>query len=78
MNRREPTTSITGVILAGGEARRMGGNDKGLVEVAGKPMIGAPEDHHPGPAYPGPSRWASTLRISGKNSRNRKFTLKTP
>ena len=30
---------ITGVILAGGEARRMGGHDKGLVEVAGRPMI---------------------------------------
>lgn len=30
---------ITGVILAGGQARRMGGLDKGLVEVAGKPMI---------------------------------------
>ena len=30
---------ITGVILAGGEARRMGGRDKGLVEVAGRPMI---------------------------------------
>jgi molybdopterin-guanine dinucleotide biosynthesis protein A len=32
-------THITGVILAGGEARRMGGRDKGLVEVAGRPMI---------------------------------------
>jgi len=30
---------ITGVILAGGQARRMGGIDKGLVEVAGRPMI---------------------------------------
>lgn len=30
---------ITGLILAGGQARRMGGLDKGLVEVAGKPMI---------------------------------------
>lgn len=30
---------ITGVILAGGQARRMGGLDKGLVEVAGRPMI---------------------------------------
>ena len=30
---------ITAVILAGGEARRMGGVDKGLVEVAQKPMI---------------------------------------
>ncbi len=30
---------ITAVILAGGEARRMGGRDKGLVEVDGRPMI---------------------------------------
>ncbi len=32
-------TKITGVILAGGEARRMGGGDKGLVELCGKPLI---------------------------------------
>ncbi len=31
--------SITGVILAGGLARRMGGIDKGLVQFAGKPMV---------------------------------------
>lgn len=30
---------ITGVILAGGQATRMGGNDKGLSLLAGKPMI---------------------------------------
>ena len=29
----------TWVILAGGQAQRMGGNDKGLLEVAGKPLI---------------------------------------
>ncbi|MEJ1296881.1 MAG: molybdenum cofactor guanylyltransferase MobA [Candidatus Sedimenticola sp. (ex Thyasira tokunagai)] len=33
------SSAITGVILAGGLARRMGGHDKGLVELAGKPMI---------------------------------------
>ncbi|MGL4602132.1 MAG: molybdenum cofactor guanylyltransferase MobA [Plesiomonas sp.] len=32
---REP---ITGAILAGGKARRMGGKDKGLIVVAGKPL----------------------------------------
>ncbi len=32
-------TGITGVILAGGEARRMGGGDKGLVELRGKPLV---------------------------------------
>jgi len=31
--------SITGVILAGGQGRRMGGIDKGLVEFLGKPLI---------------------------------------
>ena len=30
---------VTGVILAGGRAQRMGGIDKGLVELLGKPMI---------------------------------------
>jgi len=30
---------ITGVILAGGKARRMGGHDKGLLPLAGKPLI---------------------------------------
>lgn len=31
--------SITGIILAGGQGRRMGGADKGLVEFLGKPLI---------------------------------------
>jgi molybdenum cofactor guanylyltransferase len=30
---------ITAVILAGGKARRMGGEDKGLVDLGGRPMI---------------------------------------
>lgn len=30
---------VTAVILAGGRATRMGGQDKGLVELAGQPMI---------------------------------------
>jgi molybdopterin-guanine dinucleotide biosynthesis protein A len=30
--------SITGVILAGGQGRRMGGADKGLQELGGRPM----------------------------------------
>ena len=40
MNRVENTsnTQATGVILAGGQARRMGGIDKGLVELAGVSM----------------------------------------
>jgi molybdopterin-guanine dinucleotide biosynthesis protein A len=34
-----PRDAITGLVLAGGLARRMGGMDKGLVELAGRPMI---------------------------------------
>ena len=32
--------AVTGVVLAGGQSRRMGGGDKGLLELAGKPMLG--------------------------------------
>lgn len=31
-------SAITGVVLAGGKARRMGGIDKGLLELKGKPL----------------------------------------
>ncbi len=34
-----PATPLTGVILAGGQARRMGGQDKGLVEYRGRPLL---------------------------------------
>ncbi|HSF77874.1 MAG TPA: molybdenum cofactor guanylyltransferase MobA [Steroidobacteraceae bacterium] len=34
-----PAEAISGLVLAGGLARRMGGIDKGLVVLAGKPMI---------------------------------------
>lgn len=30
---------ICGIILAGGQARRMGGGDKGLLPLAGRPMV---------------------------------------
>ncbi|MDX1512140.1 MAG: molybdenum cofactor guanylyltransferase MobA [Gammaproteobacteria bacterium] len=33
-----PRESISGVVLAGGRATRMGGEDKGLIEIDGKPM----------------------------------------
>jgi molybdenum cofactor guanylyltransferase len=33
------TAEITGVILAGGRARRMGGIDKGLIALNGRPMV---------------------------------------
>jgi len=35
MNRSD----VTGIILAGGQGRRMGGVDKGLVDLDGKPMV---------------------------------------
>lgn len=31
-------SAITGVVLAGGKARRMGGTDKGLLELDSKPL----------------------------------------
>ena len=35
-----PTHELTGMILAGGEGRRMGGRDKGLEPFAGLPLVG--------------------------------------
>lgn len=32
-------SAVTGLVLAGGLARRMGGEDKGLVHLAGRPMV---------------------------------------
>lgn len=34
-----PVADISAVILAGGQARRMGGMDKGLVELRGRPLL---------------------------------------
>lgn len=34
-----PEPGVTGVVLAGGLARRMGGSDKGVIPLAGRPMI---------------------------------------
>ncbi len=36
---RYPRDDITGVVLAGGRARRMGGEDKGLIRVDGEAMV---------------------------------------
>jgi molybdopterin-guanine dinucleotide biosynthesis protein A len=33
------TEAVTGVVLAGGQARRMGGTDKGLYRLADRPMV---------------------------------------
>lgn len=37
--RETRSESITGVLLAGGRARRMGGEDKGLLSLAGLPLV---------------------------------------
>ena len=34
-----PRSNITGVILAGGQATRMGGQDKGLLNLGGEPLV---------------------------------------
>jgi molybdenum cofactor guanylyltransferase len=34
-----PDRDVTAVILAGGKARRMGGEDKGLIELHGRPLL---------------------------------------
>jgi molybdenum cofactor guanylyltransferase/molybdopterin-guanine dinucleotide biosynthesis protein MobB len=39
MIKTSPLVTITGVILAGGQARRMGGDDKGLINYQNKPLI---------------------------------------
>ena len=31
--------NVTGIVLAGGQGRRMGGVDKGLQSLRGKPMV---------------------------------------
>ncbi len=36
---REEKNAVTGLVLAGGRARRFGGSDKGLVAFLGRPMI---------------------------------------
>jgi molybdopterin-guanine dinucleotide biosynthesis protein A len=36
---RDPRAAVTGLVLAGGLGRRMGGEDKGLVPLAGRPMV---------------------------------------
>ena len=33
------TSQVTGVVLAGGRGRRMGGVDKGLIELDGRPLV---------------------------------------
>ena len=39
MSTPEFSNNLSAVVLSGGQSRRMGGKDKGLLELAGKPMI---------------------------------------
>ena len=34
-----PRSDVTGIVLAGGQGRRMGNVDKGFVELAGRPLV---------------------------------------
>ena len=37
--RQKALGPVAGVLLAGGKSRRMGGGDKGMLEIGGKPML---------------------------------------
>ncbi len=39
MTETRVTSAVAAIVLAGGEARRMGGGDKPLLEVGGRPML---------------------------------------
>jgi molybdopterin-guanine dinucleotide biosynthesis protein A len=60
---------IVGVVLAGGRARRMGGGDKGLLELAGRPLLA----HVVGRAQPQVGRLV--LNANGDPARFAAFAL---
>lgn len=60
---------IAGVILAGGLARRMGGGDKALLEVEGRPLLGHVIDRL------GPQVGALVLNANGDPARFARFGL---
>lgn len=39
LSTQPPIATLTGVVLAGGKARRMGGSDKGLIQFRGRPLV---------------------------------------
>lgn len=60
---------IAGIVLAGGLSRRMGGGDKGLLDLAGKPMLGHVI------ARLGPQVAAMAINANGDAARFRRFGL---
>ena len=60
---------IAGVILAGGASRRMGGVEKSLMELAGKPLLGHAVDRLR------PQTCCLAINANGDPSRFRRFSL---
>lgn len=61
--------TIAGVLLAGGQSRRMGGGDKGLREVSGRPMLAHVKDRF------APQVGSLVLNANGDPARFQEFGL---
>lgn len=67
----EPGEPVIGVLLAGGQSRRMGGGDKCLLELAGKPLLSHVIERLK------PQTSALALNANGDPERFSKFALPT-